>query len=65
MLKIFNNNDTSKRIIRTLSTTQKILMIASFIASELDTKYDTVLLRNVKKTMIKKRRVKNLNLKSF
>jgi vacuolar-type H+-ATPase subunit I/STV1 len=52
-----NTKEHSSRLINSLSTTQKILMIASFIASELDPSKDCLYLRGIKKTIINKRKV--------
>lgn len=52
-----NTKEYSLRLINSLSTTQKILMIAAFIASELDPSKDSLFLRGVKKTMTYRRKV--------
>lgn len=52
-----NIKEHSSRLIKSLSTTQKILMIAAFIASELDPSKDSIFLRGVKRTMSYKRKV--------
>lgn len=53
---ICNIKEFSSRLIRTLSKTQKILMIAAFLASELDSSKDSIILRGVKRTMMRKKR---------
>ncbi len=52
-----NTKEHSSRLIKTLSTTQKILMIAAFIASELDPSKDSLFLRGIKRTMTNWRKV--------
>ncbi len=50
-----NIKEYSSRLIQSLSTTQKILMISAFIASELDSCKDNIILRGVKKTLNSRR----------